>query len=46
MPTILSPCVACIGSGPTVFFTVTLPANQQTQSWTVTPGNWEGLRSQ
>jgi hypothetical protein len=29
-----------------VFFTWTFPANQATNNWTITPADWQGLRSQ
>jgi hypothetical protein len=35
---------ACVALSLVVFFSVTFPANQATQNWTVLPDGWEALR--
>lgn len=37
---------ALLATGLVLFFSVTFPANQQTQNWTAVPENWEQLRRQ
>jgi hypothetical protein len=36
----------CIVGAQIVFWTLTYPANQQTNNWTILPENWEALRRQ
>jgi hypothetical protein len=36
----------CVVAAQVLFWTLTFPANQATQNWTVAPGNWEALRAQ
>lgn len=36
----------CIALSLVIFFSVTFPANQATQNWTVLPEGWEALRRQ
>ncbi len=38
--------LVCIVGALVVFFTLTYPANQQTNNWTALPANWQALRRQ
>ena len=47
-PAFLSAAVACVAMAATlaIFFTWTYPANVATETWTVSPANWQDLRRQ
>ncbi len=36
--------LVCIAAALVIFFTLTYPANRQTNNWTVLPANWPALR--
>jgi hypothetical protein len=42
-PTLIA--LACLVATQVVFWTLVFPGNQHTQNWTVTPVNWEELRT-